>query len=214
MKDVSAVFRSVHGEHCTVFGSAPNRRVPQGYSDTVMICVNGSSIGLSRDADITVMYGGIVSGAIETCRQTLGHLRGRNTDKLLLIQAGKFRDAEEKLRELGYGWREIETLPAQRRAEIIEQTTGRKLEGISGKHVPSNGLLAVLLAVAAGAKRIDMCGFSLAGGHYYITGDTVRGHLDQDPWVFEWLADNAPVFSTDQPLCDRFGIPKLAVAPE
>ncbi len=209
------IFHHVRGLHCTVFGSAPGRVLPARYDETLMVCVNGSGFGLSRPADITVMGAQVCQGATRTCRHTIRNINGRSTDRVLWVHPGKMEDFEDWYRDYGFRWSLSETLTAQARRSLVKRLTGYELPGLAGPSAPSNGALAVLLTAAAGASRVDMTGFSFTPGHFYISGETARNHVNHDEVLFRWLAGNAPVFSADAAMRERFGfhLPPVPLPP-
>ncbi|GGA75483.1 hypothetical protein GCM10011521_12050 [Arenimonas soli] len=200
-----SVFGFVAGRHCTVFGSAPGRLPPTGYARNTIVCVNGSGLGLERHADITVMGAQICRAATRTCRHTLRNLGGRYSERMLWVHPGEMKDFEDRYRDFGFDWRESEVLRSERRRVLVRQLTGYELPGLTGPSAPSNGALAALLTATSGASRIDLCGFSLTSGHFYIADDTVRNHVDHDEYIFDWLSRHAPVHATDAAMRDRFG---------
>lgn len=202
---VPSIFAIVEGRHCTVFGSAPGRAPPAGYADTTIVCVNGSGLGLVRHADITVMGAQICKAATRTCRHTLRNLDGRYSERMLWVHPGEMKDFEDRYRDFGFSWNESEVISSERRRSLIHQLIGYELPGLAGPSAPSNGALAALLAATSGASRIDLCGFSLAPGHFYISADTVRNHVDHDAVIFDWLSRNAQVYATDAEIRERFG---------
>lgn len=206
---VLEIVKFLRNTHCTVFGSSPQRRLPLHYEDTLMICVNGSATGLSRSPDLTIMGAQIVKGSTKTCRHTLRNLNGRHTRRLILVHPGGMTDVEERFRDFGYSWDQVDVITKEQRADLVLAITGHRLTGLAGPHAPSNGVFAALLAAAAGASRIDLCGFSFGGGHFYISGDTPRNHVNVDKEVFGWLARNANVYSTDEAIRAEFGFKEI-----
>lgn len=206
---VPEIFEIVKDRHCTVFGSAPGRVPPSGYMDTVMICVNGSATGLPKPPDITVAGAQVSRARHKQCRHTLRNLNGRWSERVLFVHPGKYDDHEERFRDFGWSWRQSQTITAEERADFVYALTGYRTGGLAGSGAHSNGILALLLAAAGNASRIDMCGFSFSGGHFYVQGETVRNHVDHDRHALEWLARNANVRATDKEMRDLFGFPPL-----
>jgi len=115
-------------------------------------------------------------------------------------------DYAERFRDFGFSWHEQDVLTAEARSVFIQELTGYSSGGLAGPHAHSNGVLALLLAAAAGAARIDMAGFSFTPGHFYIPDvQTPRNHSNHDAHALSWLASNAPVFCADEEMRERFG---------
>lgn len=207
------VVKFVAGAHCTVLGSAPGRILPTGYASTLIICANGAGYGLSRDADLTVLGAGVSKASDKTSRHTLKNMNGRSSDRVLFVHPGTMTDYPERFSDFGFSWRIHDVITAEERAAFIQQLTGYSSGGLAGPYAHSNGVLALLLAAAAGASRIDASGFSFASGHFYINGAaTPRNHANHDTHALAWLAAHAPVFSADPEMRDRFGFPDVISA--
>lgn len=202
---VPDIVRFVAGRHCTVFGSAPNRLLPAGYEDTVMVCANGAGYGLARDADLTVLGAGVSRAGDKTSRHTLKNMNGRRSERVLFVNPGKILDYADRFLDFGFSWDLQATMTAEQRAEFISGLTGYRSGGLVGPHSHSNGALALLLVAAAGASRIDASGFSFSPGHFYIDeAVTPRNHVDHDQHALGWLARNAPIFFMDAGIRDRY----------
>ena len=200
------VVRFLEGTHCTVLGSAPQRVLPYGYEGTVVVCANGAGLGLSRSADLTVLGAGVCRGSDRTSRHTLRNMNGRRSERVLFVHPGTLEDYPERFNDFGFSWGTHGVMTAEERARFVLELTGYSSGGLTGPFAISNGVLALLLAAAAGARRIDSAGFSLSAGHYYISGHaTPRNHASHDAQVLSWLADNAPIFSSDDEMKGRFG---------
>lgn len=202
---VPEIVRFIAGRHCTVFGSAPNRLLPAGYEDTVVVCANGAGYGLARDADLTVLGVGVSAARDKTSRHTLKNMNGRRSERVLFVNPGKIVDYAERFRDFGFSWDLQATMTAEQRADFIHGLTGYRSGGLVGPDSHSNGALALLLVAAAGASRIDASGFSFSAGHFYIEGAvTPRNHVDHDEHALGWLARNAPIVFMDAGVRDRY----------
>ncbi len=204
------VVKFLAGRHCTVFGSAPGRIPPAGYERTAIVCANGAGYGLSRSADLTVLGAGVCRGSDKTSRHTLRNMNGRRSGRVLFVHPGTLTDYAERFADFGFSWDAHDVITAEERATFIRELTGYSSGGLTGPGAHSNGVLALLLAAAAGASRIDACGFSFTPGHFYIDGDaTPRNHADHDAHALSWLARNAPIYSADPEMRSRFGFQEV-----
>ncbi|MDH5833463.1 hypothetical protein [Luteimonas kalidii] len=211
---VPELCRFVSGQHCTVFGSAPGRKLPAGYEDSVIVCANGAGYGLARSADLTVLGAGVSRAGDKTSRHTLRNMNGRFSERVLFVNPGKWTDYAERFRDFGFAWRSQEVMTAEARAQFVLALTGYSSGGLVGPDAHSNGVLALLLAAAAGATRIDATGFSLSPGHFYIEdADTPRNHAGHDLVAMRWLATNAPVRFMDDELRNHLGNPAATAGP-
>lgn len=203
---VPEIIRCVEGRHCTVFGSAPGRVPPPDYEQTIIVCANGAGLGLARSADLTVLGAGVSGAGDKTSRHTLRNMNGRYSERVLFVNPGKPADFVERFTDFGFSWGQSAVFTAEERAAFVLDITGYSSGGLVGPHANSNGVLALLLVAAAGASRIDMCGFSFRQGHFYINeAETPRNHADHDAHVLEWLAANANVHATDAEMREQFG---------
>lgn len=195
---VPEIVRFVAGRHCTVFGSAPNRLLPAGYEDTIVVCANGAGYGLRKDADLTVLGVGVCRANDKTSRHTLKNMAGRYSERVLFVNPGKIVDYADRFQDFGFSWKLHSAITAEERAEFISDLTKYRSGGLVGPHSHSNGVLALLLVAAAGASRIDASGFSFSPGHFYIDeAITPRNHVDHDQHALRWLSDNAPIVFMD-----------------
>ena len=207
------VVRFLEGAHCTVLGSAPGRMLPKAYEETAVVCANGAGLGLTRSADLTVLGAGVCRGSDKTSRHTLRNMNGRWSERVLFVHPGTLEDYTERFRDFGFTWETHDVMTAEQRARFVLELTGYSSGGLTGPFAISNGVLALLLAAAAGARRIDSAGFSFSTGHYYIPGQTTpRNHAPHDAQALSWLAKNAPVFSSDEEMRARFGFAALQAA--
>lgn len=205
------VVKFLAGAHCTVLGSAPGRLLPGGYEKTEIICANGAGYGLSRPADLTVLGAGVSRASDKTSRHTLKNMNGRSSERVLFVHPGTLTDYTDRFADFGFSWLMHDVMTAEERTTFIRDLTGYSSGGLTGPHAHSNGVLALLLAAAVGATRIDASGFSFTSGHFYIPGGaTPRNHADHDAHALSWLASNAPVFSADPEMRLRFGFPDVA----
>ncbi len=205
LKLLPNILKSANGLNCTVLGSAPNRRLPENYVDSFIVCVNGSGLGLSRSPDLTVMGAQICLCKTRTCRHTIRNINGRFSERMLWVHPGNMTDYEDRYRDFGFSWSNSETLIAEDRWYLVKQLTGYELPGLAGNDAPSNGALAALMIAATGADKIFLAGFSFATGHFYIDTETPRNHINHDEVIFDWLAKHSLVYSTDIDMHKRFG---------
>jgi hypothetical protein len=199
----------VKGRHCTILGSAPSRILPSNYSNTLLITINGSGIGISRNPDLTLIGARICLAKSKTCRFTIRNLNGKYSERVLFVHPGDLEDYQERYRDFGFECGGSQTMTANQRFELVKTLTGYELPGLSGSSAPSNGVLGALLVAAAGASIIDLSGFSLSPGHFYIIGDTVRNHIKHDEVLLQWISENYFVRSNDIEMCKRFGFHEI-----
>lgn len=191
--------------HCTVLGSAPNPVLPEGMSDRLLVCVNGSALVLAHEIvpDLTIMVGCTTLGRFSPSAATMRQLGGRSTKRLLFIEACQEWPAGRiALKNIDYRYGEFAVWSVADRRDFWNENLNlgiTQLEGSAG--VPSNGVLCLALAYAAGARRIDAAGFSFAGGHSYLAGKrTVRKHVEMDQQAISRLAElGAPLSFTRDP---------------
>jgi hypothetical protein len=121
----------------------------------------------------------------EVQRTSKSLLRDRAVKHLVaLTTACSLDEMLSKLAEAGLKWQSVEELTREQRRYITEQALGRPTASDRGNDIASTGVTVIAWAVLAGASSIRFSGFSLAGGHSYIPGETPRSHVDVDREVF------------------------------
>lgn len=167
----------------TVLGSAPRPILPVDWQNQPLICVNGSGCILPEEVtpDLTLMVGCTTRGTKGKSSLTLARLHGRSTRKLLFIPVcEEFNEGLEHLHSAGFNWTEADVFTIEEdRSNIYSEFFGRPISG-TGNKVPSNGILALLLALRFGAGKIFAAGIDFRGGHSYLTDYTPRHHLAMD----------------------------------
>jgi hypothetical protein len=105
----------------------------------------------------------------------------------------------------------VEVSPIER-AAIAGMVLGEELGIGDNNQRLSNGVFAILLAIWAGVPAIEICGFSLEGGHSYSPKMTPREHLLGDTRSFELMRRlDSDIRTTSIELSERFGFPLSAV---
>jgi len=170
---------------CLIIGSAPGAAAPDLVGIDTVICVNGSPwiarrLGIERP-DITVVAGFATLGNNEVRRATTAALRGLSTDELLFVEAGmNVQHGRQVLDEVGFAYRHLTSISVDERAAIIDAVCGVPLGVGKRDDRISHGIFAAVLAIWGGATDVVLAGFSMAGGHAYIPGETVRHHINGD----------------------------------
>jgi len=170
---------------CLIIGSAPGAVAPDLAGIDTVICVNGSPwvarrLGIERP-DITVVAGFATLGDNKVRRATTAALRGLSTDEVLFVEAGmNMQRGRHALDEAGFAYRHFTSITVHERAAIIEAVCGEPLGLGKRDERISNGIFAVVLAIWGSASDVVLAGFSIAGGHAYIPGETLRHHLRGD----------------------------------
>lgn len=205
---------AVEGRDCLVFGSAPDPVVPQMASNGAIICINGSGspvrrLGL-RDPDLTIMSSNVTILKKDVRVETIRHLDGLHSTHLLLFRGSEEtqRRALDALQDAGYRCDDAATLADRQYVAIASGLVPVSNILSRGDERISTGVFAVAVATWLRARSIVLAGFSLAGGHSYIAGDTPRNHVSADAAFFaSIIARGLPVTTTSRELAARFGIP-------
>jgi hypothetical protein len=132
--------------------------------------------------------------------------QGLNTHTLLFIEvADSVRHAKAVFAKSGFHYDEFLRVDATDREMLIELVCGRTLAQDTRV---SNGIFAAVVAIWAGASELVFSGFSMQGGHSYMTDDTRRGHQQGDGRFFQTANDyGCRVTTVSEELHRTFGIP-------
>ena len=177
--------RLCSGKRCLVLGSAPDPKVPPPGRFDVLICINGSpwiaqKWGL-KTPDLTVVAGYSTLTNKDVRVATQGIWSGLTTRELLFIEAGATaQDGRQLLDACGFRYGAFRSMTIIERAAIIGQLCGVELGLGPRDERISNGMFATVLSIWADASEVILTGFSLSGGHSYMTDATPREHLEGD----------------------------------
>ncbi len=179
----------VGDRRCFVVGSAP-QATRTDYD--ICICVNGSGWSAARLGidcpDLTIIGGWTLRGDTPVRSETIEAIRGLRTKEVLLVEFGiSLEEGRNVLERAGFHFDRLLTVNAFDRAVVIGDVCGEEIP-VGPKTFekrPSMGLTAVAFALWGGCRDVTMTGFSLSGGHAYMTGDTPRLHVEGDKWFLE-----------------------------
>jgi hypothetical protein len=178
-------------QRCLVLGSAPQFQL--AHHDRC-ICVNGSGWSANKLGieipHLTVLSGWTLRGKTAVQNATIEALNGLKTQTALMVDIGLSPDSAKKvLRGANYQFEQLFMVSPDERATIFSEVCGMPLPEGDHNSRPSNGLFAVALVLWSGAKHVSISGFSLSGGHSYMTGNTPRHHVEGDKWFLAQTKD-------------------------
>jgi hypothetical protein len=210
------IFPVVGGKRCLVIGSAPALSVPPTDDLDVTICVNGSGIaaerlGLDRP-DITVMSSNLTRLEKDQRIDTVSLFEGLFTRHLILFSGrGDKNDisaAVETLSGAGYRWEELLTFTHEEYVALASAWVPlNNVLRLAGNRI-STGVFSTALLLELGAKKVVLAGFSLSGGHAYLSYATPRNHQKADRRFFRYVARRRlPIYTVSDELID-YGIPR------
>jgi hypothetical protein len=208
----------LEGKRVLLLGSAPGPVMPADYD--VCVCVNGSPWS-ARTAgipsiELTVVARYAIDLATPKSRQTLDSLKGLATREIVYIPLGQTEaQGRETFRGIHFAFDRLTLVSRRERALIIKAAIGSDLGSGDRDHRVSNGMFAAAIALWAGAGQIIISGFSMKGGHSYISGDTKRLHVQSD---LEFLSRAMAMYNrtgeivvtTSQEIHDAAGLPLVA----
>ena len=157
-------FRQLQGKKVHVLGSGPDGVLPE--PDEVLVCVNLSAsqpVLKGREPAITVIdFEGVSPEGIEKAgrREFKTRLRDIQLGHLIVCQSNDSVGGE--VDALGAQFESVTRLYNIQRNRLLRRAIGLKSVGFSPSSMPSTGVTAVALAVAASAASVRMSGFSLA----------------------------------------------------
>lgn len=163
----------------------------------VLVCVNGSVItadAMGLIPALTVIAGYTTAAKKKTSADTMARLHGLRSRDVVFIEKGDDRrSAEAALHEAKFQYEDIHTISHHHRLAVIQGLTGLDFTDAKRDDRPSNGLFAAILALWAGAETVTLAGFSLQGGHSYLTYPTPRDHQAGDvrclQYLTSWMSD-------------------------
>jgi hypothetical protein len=204
-----AIFR---GKRCIVLGSAPNCDAPSFQADDVVVCVNGSAHNAERFGvdvpDGTFLVSHIFGRSSKHSRATYELLRGRRTKNLILVTGTlNFEKCTDGVRDIGLDYEFIDELSPFERAAIVGEACGMELGFGTLSQRVSTGVTTVICAIWAGAREVNLTGFSLRSGHSYTNYASKRHHVGPDSLFFALCSErDFPVTTASQTLSRQFGI--------
>lgn len=180
-----------------VLGSAPCASLEDYQPQDILLCINGSQ-NLNRELvpDVLLVNGMKLKRKSDNARVTMSLFRGLRAKHLVCITNTLAMPAMcAALRDAGLEWNTDEELSKEERQRIVERALARTLASANGKDVASTGMTAALWAKECGARSVRISGITLQGGHFYMPGDTARGHTDVDRECFAvcGLAESSPL---------------------
>jgi hypothetical protein len=200
------------GRRCLVVGSAPNPVGPVLANIDATVCINGSGWAARKMGvicpELTVISSRVTRPDQAVRAATMSVLNGLQTRHLMLIDVDNETDrACKALDAAGLTYENLLLVGPLERAAIVGAVCGAELGWGASRDRISNGVFAITLPVWAGAREVVLAGFSLEGGHSYISHGTKRGHLSADTSFFR-IAATLPsrVSTTSHELHDAFAI--------
>jgi hypothetical protein len=207
---LGGIFRD---RRCLMIGSAPGMDTPDRQPGDVAICVNGSVHNAGRigvdDPDATFLVSHIFGRTTRQSRTTYDLLRGRRSRHVFVFTGTLDMDrCLEGVRAADLAYDAIDEISAHERAAIVGAVCGIELGFGKLDERVSTGITSAICAVWAGAKDVNLCGFSLSGGHSYTKYNARRLHVGPDMKFLSLCAElKLPVTTTSVELAAQFGIP-------
>jgi hypothetical protein len=203
---------------CVVLGSAPRPQLPNHLRETTtLVCINGSGWSGSRAGwpapGLTVMTGATITADHTATERKV--LSGLATDTLVLINyfphnhPVSVAQARDIFRTLGFRYRRFVTISRWGRKRMLRRVIGHRIDGPTNDDRPSNGILAICLALSQGAPKVILAGFSFqrSGHHYAPTSGRTRHHqaADQEA-VFSLMERGWPLATTEPEMASFFNL--------
>jgi len=187
------------GARCLVVGSAPEMQFPKTEWDVVLAANGGVSVarlhGVNVDVLVTTAYLCRESGHSQPEFMALRSWRRRSFHSVWAdVTEAPVTNVLSQLEKLHVGYGSICEVTKAVREDIVQRASGLAL-GWSpdpSKRI-STGVFAACLAVASGAKSVDLVGISLTSGHAIVAGggDSPRHHIPADKLCLEKLRASA-----------------------
>lgn len=201
------------GRRCTVIGSAPDLGDVDLRDDDVVVCVNGAfhnagRLGIARP-HVAFLVSYIFTKGNRVAQKTYDLLRGREFDACVVVTGTlPLAACVTGFAEAGASYRSLDELASHPRAAIVGDVCGVELGFGRLEDRVSTGVTTAICAVWAGAKEVNLVGFSLEGGHSYMRFKSRRYHKKPDSSFFALCRERGlPVTSASPELRERFGIP-------
>lgn len=179
-----------------VLGSAPNPTVPPGLAQTCLLaCVNNSGLTAQRLGLKTPDL------AVRAEHKSWQEIAGLSTRAVLWISERPMLRLRLKYpASFRHRAAAIRRLPSPARDAMMADVLGLAVGSFKTGQRPSNGILMVTLALAAGAPRVIVCGVSLSeNGHSYNALGEARKQVEPDRAAFRTLASRYPHVVTTEP---------------
>lgn len=178
----------VANRRCVVIGSAPLRtKHAEIAADELTMPVNGGISSLAGTADVWVVNSKAQDAAGASIRplhkQMLEQGRHRTAGHLMLLRGPKVASEQLTLTAL------VAMKCSYHSWSVVDKATKRWIEGElcdrrDDKKPCSSGVLAVAMALYAGAAAVRLIGFSFSPGYHYLPKERPekwwRDHVDAD----------------------------------
>lgn len=177
--------RLLRDRDCVVVGSAPDPDF-SNYTRQPIVCCNGSAASLrralDRSPDYTFMHChalGRQSASDQEVRAAIGQVG--NLGSTIIFDDPHYPYSATLLSSLS---REMMSFDWSRRHEIVSELLGASLPFLNC----STGAMTVASVLRAGARSVELVGFSLAQkGHSYNDKGRYRNHVRSDAALFALL---------------------------
>jgi hypothetical protein len=144
------------------------------------------------------MAGYTTSGRKEIAALHRSRLAGLYSEMVLFVEVGGgAQEAESELSRLSFNYRDFLAISPIERAAIVREVCGSNF-GIGKRDERiSNGVFAIVIALWAEARQVEIAGFSLDGGYSYATKVERRNHLIGDIACLKRLLANPKVTASN-----------------
>ncbi len=206
---------TINGRNVVVVGSAPVSAKPFDFDESyLVISVNASQIvakgwGVEKP-DITLMMFHQIEGKYKNAQEVRRVLNGESTGSLyLLLWRHDLLRLKAGLTRINYGYDRLSIVDRFSRVALVRATTGKLNFEISPESKYSNGVIAVMLALQSGAKRVVIAGINPAStGHIYNAENLHRKHSGPDLEALKQMQQaGLPVYTADAAVADATGLP-------
>jgi len=205
--------RTFKGKRVIVLGSSKTFEAPQRGADDIIVCINGSSHnGDKMGIDVphvTFFVSYLTAQVNEQQKRTFEVLNGRSTRDLVFITGTlDFDQCVENLKQIDFSYETIDEVTLLELAATIGAVCGSELAFGKIDQRISSGMVAIALALLAGASEVVVAGFSFTKGHSYMDGATRRYHVAADIEFLSLCAQRKlPVSTTSPEVSQRCGLP-------
>jgi hypothetical protein len=195
--DLYGFCASLRDRDCLVLGSAPDPDL-SNYKGQPIICCNGSAASLrqaiGRSPDYSFLHCHVLARwnpADKEVRGALQHVG--QLGRVVIFDEPELNYssspiASQSSEVLSFGW--------SRRHEIVSELLGATLPFLNC----STGAMTVASVLRAGARSVELIGFSLAQkGHSYNNKDRHRNHVRSDAALFALLGQAGFNVSSREP---------------
>ncbi len=198
-----------------VLGSAPSPVLPDAWPlANPLITINASQVsgeGLGLPVPTLTVLSVTVLDARQQAREVQRVLAGRSTGQLLVVtHTAEWRRDGHVLADIGYRAGHTLRVSTRYRGVVVRAQTGLDAGRGDPRHDKvSNGVFAICQALALGAPRVVLAGFSLGGGHAYNALGLPRLHVEPDQRALAALAARWPgrLYAASAREAEAFGLP-------